>query len=336
MQKMQKIKIIISIFMFCYIPVSIVCSSETRAQILEVVPDARSSGMGGVFTAIADDAGAVFFNPAGLASIYHTEVPFARNYLFKNVGNVFEGTQQLYAGYVYSLRDVAISNLNSPGTIAVTFNKINNGFLPERDVNGNFTGEFKAQDEVLTVAYGKTILNIQDSSIIMAGVGMKFYKEIIDDFEVKGEAYDVGILWRLPDINLSFGVSVRNMGTRVEYMDQKFDLPCKTVLGASKKILGDKLLVGADLSKLVDENFELNLGAELWFMNTIAFRCGYNPDIDPDRRITGGTGISLKQLDVFFFFVREISIDYACTTSKEFDGDLDTQQISINFKLGAD
>ena len=188
----------------------------------------------------------------------------------------------------------------------------------------------------MTVAYGKTILNIQDSSIIMAGLSMKFYKEKIDGHEIEGEAYDVGILWRHPYTNLSFGVSVRNIGKRVKYVDQKFDLPSKTVFGASKKMFGDKLLIGADLSRSVNEDFNLKLGAELWFMNTIAFRFGYNPDINPDQRITGGVGISLKQVDTSFFFVREIALDYACTASNEFGGDFDSQQMSINFKLGAD
>lgn len=33
----------------------------------DYIPSARARGMGGAFTAVADDATSIFFNPAGLA-----------------------------------------------------------------------------------------------------------------------------------------------------------------------------------------------------------------------------------------------------------------------------
>ena len=47
----------------------------------DYIPSARARGMGGAFTAVADDATAIFFNPAGLAqSDNHLQIGFSQLY----------------------------------------------------------------------------------------------------------------------------------------------------------------------------------------------------------------------------------------------------------------
>src|SRR6188508_3105783 len=48
--------------------VVVVCASPAAAQMWELV-GTRAQGMGGAFVAVADDATATYWNPAGLASI---------------------------------------------------------------------------------------------------------------------------------------------------------------------------------------------------------------------------------------------------------------------------
>ena len=48
----------------------------TGAQFLELEVSSRAMGMGGAFTAVADDISAVYYNPAGLTSLYGREAAF--------------------------------------------------------------------------------------------------------------------------------------------------------------------------------------------------------------------------------------------------------------------
>ncbi|MBD3217903.1 MAG: hypothetical protein GF310_06450, partial [candidate division Zixibacteria bacterium] len=47
------------------------------AQFLEIGVSARAVAMGGSFTSIADDASAVYYNPAGMTQIFEKEFMFS-------------------------------------------------------------------------------------------------------------------------------------------------------------------------------------------------------------------------------------------------------------------
>ncbi|MFQ5453052.1 MAG: UPF0164 family protein, partial [Candidatus Zixiibacteriota bacterium] len=55
---------------------------------------ARSLGMGGGFTSLADDASAVYYNPAGLANFEFQELSLM--YM-----DLFEGSNYNFAGWIY-------------------------------------------------------------------------------------------------------------------------------------------------------------------------------------------------------------------------------------------
>ncbi len=65
------------------LPFSLVISEQLRSTFTLVGSGARAAGMGGAFTAVADDATAASFNPAGLAQLVlpETSVVFDRIYL---------------------------------------------------------------------------------------------------------------------------------------------------------------------------------------------------------------------------------------------------------------
>ena len=62
------------------IPFSLIISEQLRSTFTLVGSGARAAGMGGAFTAVADDATAASFNPAGLAQLVISEASlvFAR------------------------------------------------------------------------------------------------------------------------------------------------------------------------------------------------------------------------------------------------------------------
>ncbi len=319
----------IQIILLSHVVLFIPAAADTGAQVLAVVPDARPIGMGGAFCAISGDAASIFYNPAGLAVIRHTEIPLAKNYLFKNIDNIFKTNELEYYGLVYSFRDVRMANIHDIGTIAVTWNKMDTGYIPGKSA----VNDKSNKDSVLTIAYGWTIFERKNNSRITAGVSAKFFEDKTDNGNSEGSAFDVGMQWKLPGKNLFLGAAVRNIGSKIRRGGEKLSLPCVASLGISGKMLQKKLTVGIDLNKPVHDSITANIGSEYWFLKTMALRLGYNSAINPDSGLTAGFGVKLQQLEAGFFYIREIAIDYAYPTGGELE---DMHRLSVNIKLGVD
>src|SRR3989338_9629171 len=59
------------------------------AQFLKIAPGARPSGMGEAFAGVADDLHAIYYNPAGLASLQRVEVTGMHNSHFQGINYEF-------------------------------------------------------------------------------------------------------------------------------------------------------------------------------------------------------------------------------------------------------
>lgn len=301
-------------------------SGTTAVQILGIAPDARSTAMGGAFTAVSNDAGAVFYNPAGLALIHHTEIPLAANNLFDNV-------RHEYLGIVYNLDDIKVANVKNLGTVACTLTIIDSGNITGRDASGNVTGNFRARNSLVTASYGRCMFENRIVGAFNAGASVKVYKEKMSGKRSEGEAYDVGLLWKYPRKHIYVAAAFQNFGKKAKYISEKFDLPYTTTLGVSGRILDEMLIVDMDVSIPSHADLVLKAGAEYWYMKTVALRFGYNSRIKQQSGLTVGFGLSLKEMDIHFFYGREITIDYAFTSYNDLE---DLHRFSVNIKLGAD
>ncbi|MDI6734701.1 MAG: UPF0164 family protein [bacterium] len=85
----------------------ILISNMSEASFESRALSVRAEGMGGAFTALADDAGAIFYNPAGLAQITLQEVtclrthPFDMSELEQNLITYLQPTQKGGRGFSY-------------------------------------------------------------------------------------------------------------------------------------------------------------------------------------------------------------------------------------------
>ena len=67
-------------------PIGMLISEQSRTNFSVLGAGARAMGLGGAFIAVADDATAVSFNPAGLAQLLQPEVSFVARGTQRNVG----------------------------------------------------------------------------------------------------------------------------------------------------------------------------------------------------------------------------------------------------------
>lgn len=97
----------------------VVFSVKTEAAFQDVYWGVRALGMGGAFTAVADDANTPLYNIAGIANISQQEVTLMGSRLFAGIEGVEIGTN--YLGYIcpigeqYGAVSFAWSSLSTPG-----------------------------------------------------------------------------------------------------------------------------------------------------------------------------------------------------------------------------
>ncbi|MFC2061063.1 hypothetical protein ACFLUV_00965 [Elusimicrobiota bacterium] len=303
--------------------------AEKGAQILELIPSAKSIALGGAFCAYSEDAASVLYNPAGLSAIDHIQVSLAKNYLFDDMDDIFKKDNYMeYYGAAYSLRDIWISNIEDRGTIAVFFNKADTAYVGSRSDDS----EGGLYDQVLTVSYAKSVYSIQESGSVSLGLNMKFFEEDISKTEdADGSALDIGAQFKYPGKTLFAGLSVLNIGGKYERGSSEFRLPLKVLAGLYGRAFKRRLGISSDLIMEAGKELNLGLGVSYLLLKPVDIRVGYNPALTSSG-FTGGLGLVFKEIEVLFFYIREISIDFALPVDEECGN---FNRIGLNLKLGA-
>src|SRR5512146_1348651 len=102
-------------------------AGSTTADFLNLPVGARAAGMGGAYSAISEEASAIYWNPAGLVQIPKLSAVFMR-------AQYVEDISYQYAAYAHRLSyDSVIA-----GSVLIT----DIGSIPRTDVSGNNLGAF--------------------------------------------------------------------------------------------------------------------------------------------------------------------------------------------------
>lgn len=303
--------------------------SESGVLFLLIEPGARPSGAGEAFVAIADDATATYYNPAGLAFqkgreliLMHTNwLPAFANDLYYE----FLGYTQYVEGW---------------GNLGFNVSFLSLGKQVRTSESGEMLGEFQSYDAAASFSYGTKL-----SSKLAAGVTMKLIYSHLADIgagEEKGEgrgvsfAIDLGILYKDLLPRLSIGAALQNMGPAISYIDaeQADPLPQNLRVGFAYRLVDNeynRLLVTADVNKFLVrrdpdgstdpfykalvtawydrplreeiEGMIENIGIEYWYGSWVALRAGYSNDKAGELQTpTFGVGLkySMFQFDIAY------------------------------------
>jgi tetratricopeptide (TPR) repeat protein len=260
---------------------------------------ARALGMGGGFTSLADDASAVFYNPAGLPGVEYQEFSFMHMVLF-------EGTMYDFASWVYPSLSL--------GGFGLALMRIGTDDIIKRN---NFIdeGSFGYSQTQLLISYGRRLQGQWS-----AGVSLKIVNQTLDNFSDYGIGVDFGMMAELGR-NLGVGVMVRDMFPASLKLDTTREFtPVSVVGGLSLKQLklNPHISVTAsfELEKIENRATRVHTGAEAVFDNTYALRIGYDRD-----NFSFGAG----------FGYRRLKIDYAY---KMLDYIEDSHRFSLSFLVG--
>jgi fibronectin type 3 domain-containing protein len=275
------------------------------ADFLKVDSGARSQGMGGAFTAVADDVNALTWNPAGLALLTEPQVGYLRMLYLSDIAYNFGG-----AVIPIPMGENSLGLGAGVINLGATFDSTN-GAQPSVTAGENaffFSAAYRVKDLVSFGLTGKYILR--------------------DIAGYQGSAFggDLGVLVTPPGSPIRVGAGVFNLGQEVAFVSAADQLPLSGRLGLAGRLFEEpqhSLMLAGDFSYQFSSGvWEAAGGAEYWYDRVLAVRAGSRGNGDMNHW-TAGIGVDLKVARV----------DYAYSPVGTLG---DTHRMSLVFKLGSE
>jgi hypothetical protein len=241
-------------------------------QFLLLDADARAVALGGAYTALAGDANALLYNPAGLGRVRRSQASFMHN-------QYFEGVNQEYLG---------VADARGWG---VQLNELSFGDSPRTTVSnpdGTGLGSAGLMDLSFGAGYGRAA-----TESLSLGVGAKAIRESIDGVSALGFGLDLGGLYSVPTIEgLSLGAAVQNIGPSVRFQGARESLPLNGRAGAAfvHEVFGRACSASLDLVKPRTAALGVETGVETVFGGALPVRIGFDSRNDAGPGITAGVG----------------------------------------------
>jgi len=229
----------------------------TSVPFLLLSPDSRAGGMGETGGGLADDASAVFWNPAGLAFTAGSEVQLTHSNWLPQLNLDLFYDFLAYRQYIDEIG----------GSVSASIVYMNFGeFFRTGEAGPEVLGTFRAFDASATIGYATKAT--ED-----LGIGFNFrliHSRLADQAtgEEKGSgvatsvSFDVATMWRPKTIfgmfedSFSLGINISNLGPKMYYIDQAQadPIPTNFRLGTAFRVWEDdfnSLTITADFSKLL-------------------------------------------------------------------------------------
>ena len=229
----------------------------TAVPFLQIEPDSRGSSMGNTGVAIADNASAIFWNPAGLAFQSGKEISITHSEWLANFN-----ADLFYDNLVGKYHVEGIGTFGSH----VTF--LNLGEQARTNEQGLEQGRFNSYELAAGISYGGLV-----SKHLGLGIGVRFIYSSLADGSVSGQQIDAGstigidLAWMYQSSTFSLlnrmagfnvGMNLSNIGPGMQYTDnsQKDPLPTLLRFGWSLSMDLDKkavnrLTITSEVSKIM-------------------------------------------------------------------------------------
>ncbi len=314
-------------------------TGTTAAKFLSIGVGPRAIAMGGAFSAVANDASSLYWNPAGVASSNQFQALFSYS--------------SLYAGITMDYFALAIPaggvGVFGASVTALQYGDI--GVTTESQPDG--TGEtFSPGSYAFGISYARNIT--EDFAV---GATAKLVTEDIYHSSATGVAFDIGTTFITPFYGVKFASTITNFGTKMQMSGNdllirynvdpqragsnntvdaniatdQFDMPLRLQIGIARDIVffdDQRLTLAVDGIVPNDNNEWVNAGAELaLFDNMILLRGGYKSLFlkDTQEGLTLGIGLRYKRPGFI-----DLGIDYSYQQF-QYLGNVNSFGVLINF-----
>jgi hypothetical protein len=295
---------------------------------LSIPIGARGNALGGAYTALANDAGSIFWNPAGLA--------------YTEGRHLFLTQNQWIAGIRVNAGAVSW-NTGNWGVFGASFATVDWGTIHGTRRANNAqgfieTGDFSPDNYSIGISYARQI-----SSKFSIGGNVKYLHENLGtnlegSFENSNEftaktsilAFDFGTIYYTGFRDLRIAMSFQNFSKEVVYREEHFSLPLTFKIGAAMGISQffmsespHNLTFAVDALHPRDYSERVHFGLEYSFNKLFFLRGGYKTNYDQeDFTLGGGLNYSLGGL--------ALGLDYSYISFQNFDA---VHMFTFDFKF---
>jgi hypothetical protein len=305
------------------------------AQELRIPVGARGAAMGGSGVAFATGIDALFWNPAGAATIQGVDVMFSRR----------EYIADIDVDYI-----VAASTIGDMGVFGITAKILSMGdelITTFEAPNGDGT-TFGSSFSIIGLSWSRTM-----TDRVAVGLSGNVVYEKIAEQAATGVAFDAGVQYNPGWNNLTFGAVIKNLGPNMRFDGKGFDedagtsddpsgrdhvartrsssfeLPSYVQRGMAYKAMEQNNsvvnLTGAFQSNNFSED-EFRAGGEYAYNDAFFVRAGYT-ESNQSQYLYGfsaGAGVQFELGDT------QLQVDYAWGESEFFDNN-QTFSLTVNF-----
>ncbi|OGR97711.1 MAG: hypothetical protein A2V88_03460 [Elusimicrobia bacterium RBG_16_66_12] len=257
---------------------------------------ARGLGMGGAYTALADEVNALHWNPAGLSALEKRE--FGASH-----AEMFESTRLDFLAYAHPTQK---------GTFAGGLTYLSPGKIEGRDSQGRTTLGYDASDAAVSAGYARKLGHAD------LGAAVKYIRSHIGSSEAQSFAVDLGARRELEGMGpgkLALGVAMKNLGPGLKYDRERNDLPLRLAVGAAYKLAGGHSIAAEAVNGPRGTGTDASIGGEFQAIKNLHLRAGYTTK----GAVPGGSGFdAARGMTLGLGFRNEKwSLDYAVIASGE-------------------
>lgn len=290
-------------------------------QFLKIGVGARAAGMGESFIAVANDATALYWNPAGITQFADDQIVLSHTNWLVDVRHQFLG---------------AVFHLTPDDVVGISVTSLHTDDMPvTTEVQPFGNGQyFRFGDLAVGVSYGRRM-----TSQFSFGGTIRYVEETLDAISMRGFVVDVGTYYwtglgtsRFSAVVSNFGNQQSPNGTVSPYggpsisQFQEFSPPTAFKFGFAfepMKDESDALTLALQLNHPNDNSENLSFGAEYLWSNTLFLRGGYKLNVD-EQSFSGGLGL-FTSIDAL-----SLNVDYGYSAFTTLGG---VHRVSLLVKL---
>lgn len=278
-------------------------------QSLKLAVGARAAAMGDAYVGIADDASAVFWNPAGISRLSGETISL--NHAALPADMLFD-----QAAFIFNIKWIPGMLGFNVRALTMSQDIVRTTYLPEG------TGEtFDAGEWTYGLTYARSL-----TDKFSAGLNINYVQAGLDDVKGSTFTFDFGTLYEIGVMGAKIGMAIQNVGGEMTFIDEQVKMPVFFRVGGSFDLLkqGESRLLGSvDFTHPSDNSEKLNLGTEYGFKDYLFLRGGYMVNYD-SQGLAAGFGVKFPLTSSKSSVAR---LDYAYTQMQYLS---DVHRVSVN------
>jgi hypothetical protein len=274
----------------------------STAEFLKIGVGSRASAMGDAFVAVANDASALYWNPAGLTQFKDDQLMFSHNMWVVDINHDFVG---------------AVYHMDETNAFGVSFTSLSMQDMPVTTEFQPFgTGDyFGFGDIALAVTYSRKM-----TEQFSFGGTVRYIEETLDKLKMRGVMIDLGTYYWTGLGTTRFAVAVSNFGNqlspdgqvvligkRSNSQWQAFSPPTVFRIGFAFEPYQNefnKITASIQLNHPNDNSENVSTGVEYSWKNTFYLRGGYKFNVD-EQNYSFGAGVYVP------VSIANVTVDYA-------------------------